>query len=785
MPRLKKTYHLPGRPGWHILLLVWLALFILPKALRAQGENNIWSFGWFMGLDFNSGTPEFFIDSLQVPRGSAAVSDAGGNLLFYTSGGRVWNRQHAVMPNGNGLLGNGPPLPNGNNTGVSKGGVVIILSPQNPNQYYIVTSTPTIDTPTNVYCSIVDMSLDNGLGDVLSTFKNEIIATDAGEYLLTANKGGSCAGYWLIMHERRGKNYMAFSIDANGISATPVLSQGIAGIDSASAPTSYINGSMCLNRNGNLLVRCEQNGSLEFYNQRIEVADFDNITGSLSNFRIINADSSAWSYPTFSADGSKLYCTANGYDALGFYQFDLSLLPDTQAVQNSKTRLGYGNFHSSKLGPDDKIYVVPWWATALFVVHNPNNPAATCGYDSIGIPLPANLPPNMWPSPIVELGSHVQVNSPNDTIVRHIVDTVGCLWEGMTLQADSSWQRRLWSTGSTASTQTFTQSGTYWVRGISNCTAFTDTFHITFNRDSLQGIAQEHVLCKGETVTIIADTAYEDVVWSTGSNGLQESFSAPGTYWLYGSIGCTVYIDSFQLQESSLTVDLGSDTTVCDNLDFVLDARVGSTASCRWQDGQTGALYQPKTAGIYYVTVTQDGCEASDTVAVDFLTPWVAILENDTLLCEGVTVQLHASAFPASSYLWNTGSNHENTSTELPGFYTVTATNACGNFSDSVLISYKHCPCSVFVPNAFTPNSDGRNDKIGPQIGCPAVADFRFAIYNRLGQKVFESLDSARTWDGLHGGIQVDAGTYYFYLTFKDLSTGTKVERKGDITVVR
>ncbi|TXI67741.1 MAG: hypothetical protein E6Q46_02540 [Flavobacterium sp.] len=75
----------------------------------AQGEANIWYFGNKAGISFNSGVPVPLLDGqMQADEGCATLSDANGNLLFYTNGITVWNRNHQIMPNGTGLMGHQP-----------------------------------------------------------------------------------------------------------------------------------------------------------------------------------------------------------------------------------------------------------------------------------------------------------------------------------------------------------------------------------------------------------------------------------------------------------------------------------------------------------------------------------------------------------------------------------------------------------------------------------------------------------------------------------------------------
>src|SRR5215203_2259557 len=81
-------------------------IFILPLFSYSQKEFSIWYFGYEAGLDFNSGSPIPLTNgAIQTNEGCASISDANGNLLFYTDGVYVWNKLHLQMPNGFALYG--------------------------------------------------------------------------------------------------------------------------------------------------------------------------------------------------------------------------------------------------------------------------------------------------------------------------------------------------------------------------------------------------------------------------------------------------------------------------------------------------------------------------------------------------------------------------------------------------------------------------------------------------------------------------------------------------------
>src|SRR5688572_5483696 len=127
-------------------------LFIPVNFLQAQQEANTWYFGNFLGLDFNSGTAVPLNDGqLSTVEGVATISDANGDLLFYTDGVTVWNKVHGVMPNGTGL--------NGNPTTTQSAIIVPVIG--DATRYYIFT-VDYLNGPLGLRYSVANMTLDGG-----------------------------------------------------------------------------------------------------------------------------------------------------------------------------------------------------------------------------------------------------------------------------------------------------------------------------------------------------------------------------------------------------------------------------------------------------------------------------------------------------------------------------------------------------------------------------------------------------------------------------------------------
>ena len=197
--------------------------------LVAQKEAGNWFFGVNAGLDFNSGTPMNLSGSELISNeGCATISDRNGNLLFYSDGNTIWNRSHNILQNGDNLLGHHS----------STQAALIIPKPGSRTLYYVVTVDKpnyylTEDDPiSGINYTLVDMTLDGGLGGVVNNQKNEHLVTynpnnsTENEFKcsekITAVLHADGISYWAITHFI--DKFYAFKIDYNGIHATPVIS---------------------------------------------------------------------------------------------------------------------------------------------------------------------------------------------------------------------------------------------------------------------------------------------------------------------------------------------------------------------------------------------------------------------------------------------------------------------------------------------------------------------------------------------------------------------------------
>jgi gliding motility-associated-like protein len=94
-------------------------------------------------------------------------------------------------------------------------------------------------------------------------------------------------------------------------------------------------------------------------------------------------------------------------------------------------------------------------------------------------------------------------------------------------------------------------------------------------------------------------------------------------------------------------------------------------------------------------------------------------------------------------------------------------------------------PSDLFVPNAFSPNGDGRNDIFRVITDNPNIRINAFRVFNRWGQQLYWGNRIGAGWDGRHNGRQADPGVYFWYLSYRVEGSSKQYEFKGDVTLVR
>jgi len=677
-----------------------LLLFTFYLSLRAQKEANIWYFGNEAGLDFNSGNPVPLTNSVMFQyEGCASFSDTSGNLLFYTNGQEIWNKIHQQMGNGFGLMGGQS----------STQSAIIVKQPENDHLYYVFTVPEEIGY-TGLRCSIVDMSQNNGLGAVIE--KNIFLASPT-EEKITAVKHYNNRDIWVITHLWNSSAFYTFLITPEGLNENPVVSE----VGSFhNGPD--VHGSMKVSPDGRKLAIVYRTL------QTVELFDFDNKTGEISNYLPFHSDLDRAYGIEFSQDASLIYI-GDYYQRSKIIQFDLNAGSNDDII-NSGIEIGtVSNTHlgALQMGSDGKIYVAKHdnlhGDTYLGVINNPGKRGPACNFVEDGLYLAGRV----------------------------------CFW-GL---------------------PTFVQS----------------YFYTTPEQSIIAGNG-----CFGDTTFFrpAVIQSLDSVFWNFGDPDSPDNTSKDiETHHLYSSPGdFTVQLISY-FSDSTVTthrqitvyslpvVELGNDTVICEGNTLTLEVDEGYS-SYLWQDSSTINVYHVTEDGTYWVKVTsQQGCVDSDTINVYFFDSPDVFLGNDTVLLYGDSLILDAGS-GNYEYTWQDGTTNQKYTVTEAGTYWVRVDNENCYTSDTINIEF-YGNCMVFIPNVFTPNTDGYNDEFYASFN-EQVASFQLTVFNRWGVEIFETNDINRHWGGKYNGTLVPKGVYYWVAEYYCYGSVDKRILKGSVTVI-
>ncbi len=204
-------------------------------------------------------------------------------------------------------------------------------------------------------------------------------------------------------------------------------------------------------------------------------------------------------------------------------------------------------------------------------------------------------------------------------------------------------------------------------------------------------------------------------------------------------------------------------------------------------DGKT--YTQP---GIYTDTFATAGCDSMRTVIITVhALPQLQLSASNTTVAAGDTVQLNTTAGSAYTYQWQPAGAMSDPAIHNPiGTINqstwirvqVSDTNGC-IATDSVFIAVVECFGNIYVPNVFSPNNDGANDEFRVYGNCILLNSLK--VFNRWGEKVWETDDINAHWDGYYRGELQQPGVFVYLLSYFNTATGKAKQLKGSLTLIR
>ncbi|HXS36032.1 MAG TPA: gliding motility-associated C-terminal domain-containing protein [Flavipsychrobacter sp.] len=668
--------------------------------INAQ-QQNVWTFGGFAGIDFNSGSPVAIMTAVNAfGEANACVCNNKGQLLFYTEGSIVWDRLGNIMPNGDTLItdeairslaAKSMITP----TTSATQGALIIPMPDSAGKYYIFSQT-SVELSSSVgrsYWSIADMNLRGGLGDI-EPGKRGILLDSNNSEKMTGVVGDHC-DVWLLLYNTSG-NLKAFEITDAGINTTPVISH-----IGFMSPV----GVMKVSPNRKKLIFANDLGTTA------NLLDFDPATGKASNNISLDVPNSYGA--SFSPDNSKVYIATIGFfggiDSL--YQFDIS---SGVAATINASKIAVGESASDlKIAPDNKIYFAGAdyiGSNTMSCITHPNLAGTACDIISDAVILDTNT------YALLGLPNEVPVFK-RDTAYNSLSVKV-CFEDSTLLLADTSGWDYQWSDSSLHSYRTVSNSGNYWVSyTTAPCIHHTDTFKVLFASKIPSTGFNSGCKKAGNSaqwvLPVPGDTNTYKYVWTDAAKNILQTHTVkagsdtlygkdPGTYGItmIGNNGCdtTMYIT---LLPPDYQASFTSDTLTCtlDTLQFKNTSTGFSSYVWDFGDSTTSTLSDPthvyNKAGRYKVQLV--GLPCDDTafiyIQVDSFGK-ISFTPDKKEACQGETINFYISkegSYP-NELLWNFGDG-----VQTPQWQPIQHSyDQTGHMTITVTARYRSCPSAIY-----------------------------------------------------------------------------------------
>lgn len=374
-------------------------------------------------------------------------------------------------------------------------------------------------------------------------------------------------------------------------------------------------------------------------------------------------------------------------------------------------------------------------------------------------------------------------------------DTAICKADSLLLKVTTGLSNYLWwpqvniTTTGPAATVFPSTSTIYHVSALKpNGCQVTDSILVNVNIPQQFNLGPDSNICAGDSMQLNAGIGFNNYTWSTGEHTASIMVYQAGQYFVSATDNnkCVARDNLSILQIIPLPVtQLPREKAICLGQPTTLFAGAGFK-SYLWNTGALTESIILSAMGQYWVTVTNSfGCRQTDSVNInrELPTPINFITAKDSTICNFETMTITPSQNYAT-YLWSNGSNTKSITVNNAGNYwlKVTDINGCiGN--DSFRLATKECNIGVFFPTGFTPNNDGWNDTYKPK-AYGRINSYRFIIYNRYGQKLFDSNNITEGWNGEFKGVKQETGGFVYQCWYQ-LIGEDKQYNSGSFLLIR
>jgi gliding motility-associated-like protein len=757
--------------------------------ILGQNENSNWLLGHNLWIKFNSipATVTSSPKSFECFEGSSAISNKGGQLLMYTNGQTIYNRNGDPMLNGTGLEGKS-----------SAANCLIAKLPGCEERFYYVFTVGSHEENDILKYSVVDMSLNSGLGGVIAGRKNlHLSAKNASEKLTYAiHENGQ--DIWVLSHSATGDEFWSYLLTPAGLSPVIISKSGF------SFSTAFQSaGNMCVSPDKKKIGITYHDYNSSGISSNFQILSFNSRTGKIGDV-LYECLASPWSVIydlAFSPNSRFVYVTTmHSWLAQNniVHQYDLS----NQNFCNSATSF-LGNTCITpgiELAPDNKIYFAQTdmdykGQSYLGIINNPDLKGIACDLKQVGLNLPNNT---------TSLVNLCQAAATHKDIELNI-DTLFCAsgpvsFNGVRIINDTSF--KVLKKGLTGACDT--------------------SFKINAKLSKPYQINTIFDICEGDSVKIgnkyfKTDTQFVSLITKPGSCDTILNFSLKTNQHVITNKAYMICQgQSIRLNNLFIDKDTSFQYTSKGICDTVFNVKVSmspfievikSVEVCRGDSVKIlSKWYKENMNDTLYLKHNISSVNDCDSIVyIQVLPSKVSILSglDKVIVSQGSTyfprMDLTFNNLPDLILHWSitTPANRLSCTTcDDPSVtaiqndtikLTIKDSKGCQE-SKFIQLAIKNCN-NIYIPNVFTPNGDNINDRFYPSSDDCIKEINLLEIYDRWGDIVFknehfQANDPGAGWDGRFRNKPLDPAVFVYRMVAES-NFGTLELYKGDITLIR
>ncbi len=666
-----------------------LFIFVLPlSVVKAQKEWVNWNSATG-GLTFKSGNGRLYEDvppNLRWPdyMGTRAYpySDSStGKMLFLTDGKNIWNKNYKSILN--------PRLDFLISCDTDYYKIQIVPFAGNRSKFYLfhlysgnLGGCPD-KTLSYLYYSVLKMNANNDSGKLISSnipiLKKPL---DCIALIKHANKRDT----WVIAHPWDSSYYTAFLATDTMVHAPVISAIG----PRAQVKKPNIKSVIAASPNGNIIAAAGLARVVEIYN-------FDNSTGILSNYRIIKLTSEKVTSLCFSPDNSRLYIAVSDRKKCAQYSkiYQVSFNNEDSINRNLFLIKKYPmtTLELSK-AKDNKIWIK---ADSHFdVIEYPNQPETACflkeNYLSFNDQVYFSNTVNDY------------IQQPKEKPIKklNLPDTLEVCFGKATLNAGAGYESYTWNTGDTSQSIEIDKPGLYTVLvGKKNFSKPEAYGYVYVKSSTAELFTKEDTLFCPKTFRVLSvPQNITNILWMDGDTSRLKPVYT-GEYKLTGidNKGCRVWDSICVSIRDYPNVSFGNDTVFCHrqslqlNMEYTDSTNIYNPkiATYLWPDNSTQNSFTINSAGTYWGSMQYNGCTVSDTIEVRYIALPEVNLGKDTSLCNGDSLTLYVAPSTAN-YLWSNGSTANTiTANKTDNYWVKVSQQFCVN-TDTIQVIIKPRP---------------------------------------------------------------------------------------------